>query len=148
MDEPIAHTKDGRPIYDNTATVCIGVVRFFGRGLLAIRRNTEPGKGKLALPGGFHMRGETWQEALVREVKEETGVVIQVDDVRQIGNTVTDKYGHNLIFGYASTGSVPDNAVTDGEAGEVLWISTVGDAEDWAFPLHYEQAYEVLDNTY
>jgi ADP-ribose pyrophosphatase YjhB (NUDIX family) len=36
-------------------------------GLLKVRR---------ALPGGYQMLGQTWQEAGAREVLEETGVVI------------------------------------------------------------------------
>ena len=42
--------------------------------LLTVRRKHSPGKGMLDLPGGFADIGETIHEALVREVKEETGL--------------------------------------------------------------------------
>jgi hypothetical protein len=49
--------------YDNTPTVVVVLVPVRG-GLLMVRR-TLPGEGygKLALPGGYQMLGQTWQEA-------------------------------------------------------------------------------------
>ncbi len=43
-------------------------------GLVVIRRDIEPARGELALPGGFIEVGEPWQEAAVRELREETGL--------------------------------------------------------------------------
>lgn len=40
--------------------------------LLVTRRNREPAKGMLDLPGGFADAGETAEEGVVREVMEET----------------------------------------------------------------------------
>src|SRR3954451_4981877 len=45
-----------------------------GRGLVLIRRDIEPFRGELALPGGFIETGESWREAAVRELREETGL--------------------------------------------------------------------------
>lgn len=42
--------------------------------LLTVRRGIRPGKGDLALPGGFLEVDETWQEGAVRELREETQV--------------------------------------------------------------------------
>jgi len=45
-----------------------------GTGLVVIRRDIEPARGELALPGGYMELGETWREAIVRELDEETGI--------------------------------------------------------------------------
>jgi ADP-ribose pyrophosphatase YjhB (NUDIX family) len=53
-----------------------------GRGLVVVRRDIEPARGELALPGGFIEVGESWQEATVRELREETGLLAEPGDVR------------------------------------------------------------------
>jgi 8-oxo-dGTP diphosphatase len=51
------------------------------RGLVVVRRDIEPARGQLALPGGYVEVGESWQEATVRELREETGLVADADEV-------------------------------------------------------------------
>jgi ADP-ribose pyrophosphatase YjhB (NUDIX family) len=56
----------------------VGAVIKDGQGrLLLIKRGHPPGAGLWSLPGGRIEPGETDAEALVREMREETGLVIQ-----------------------------------------------------------------------
>src|SRR5689334_16631711 len=65
------------------AVVLLPVQAEGGRsGLVVVRRDIEPARGELALPGGFIETGETWQEAAVRELREETGLLATAADVR------------------------------------------------------------------
>src|SRR2546425_6918757 len=54
-----------------------GIVLQEGK-LVAVRRMNEPYRGMPALPGGFVELGETTVEAVVREVREETGLETRV----------------------------------------------------------------------
>lgn len=51
--------------------------------VLLVQRANEPYKGKWAFPGGFMNMDETTEETARRELKEETGLI--VDDISQIG---------------------------------------------------------------
>jgi ADP-ribose pyrophosphatase YjhB (NUDIX family) len=67
-------------------------------GLLCVRRGIEPGIGELALPGGFLDVGETWQEGCVRELWEETGIVVPAGEV-QLFQALSVREGFLLVFG-------------------------------------------------
>ena len=58
---------------------CVGaVVRDDAGRLLLIRRGHEPSRGLWSLPGGRVEPGETLEAAVVREVREETGLDVRV----------------------------------------------------------------------
>jgi len=64
---------------------CVGAVVFDDAGrLLLIQRATEPGRGRWSVPGGRVQAGETDHQAVLREVAEETGLVVQI--TRWLGN--------------------------------------------------------------
>lgn len=149
-DDPIAFREDGSPVFDNTPTVvCMMLKNENGRAIV-VRRNNNPGKGLIGLPGGYHMAGETWQEAGARELFEETGYVIDPEFVHMVQEPVTDEYGNNLIiasyFGGRFSPMYPgsDDVVRDvsfvkpDEVAEVLYLDDAGEAVDWAFPRHFE----------
>jgi ADP-ribose pyrophosphatase YjhB (NUDIX family) len=57
---------------------CVGAVLTDDAGrLLLIRRANEPGRGLWSLPGGRVEPGESDEQAVVREVAEETGLVVE-----------------------------------------------------------------------
>src|SRR2546428_7744681 len=60
-----------------------GIVLQDGK-LVAVRRMNEPYRGMPALPGGFVELGETTVEAVVREVREETGLETRVKRLRGV----------------------------------------------------------------
>jgi len=63
--------------WQNPKLVAAALVERDG-GILFVRRKAEPGVGLWALPGGYVDRGEPVEEAARREVREETGLEIEV----------------------------------------------------------------------
>ena len=64
------------PIED--AVACVGALTYTADGrLLLVRRANEPGRGLWSLPGGRVEPGEDDAAALVREMAEETGLVVE-----------------------------------------------------------------------
>jgi 8-oxo-dGTP diphosphatase len=55
----------------------VGAIVFRGSQVLLVRRGAPPSPGVWSIPGGALETGETVEEAVVRETREETGVVVR-----------------------------------------------------------------------
>ncbi len=123
----------GNTTYRNPLPVAVLVLPVDG-GALTIRRAIPPRQGQLALPGGFIDHGEAWQAAAVRELREETGIVIAADEV-----TLFDVHsapdGTVLIFGTVPPRRVGDLPVFVANT-EVSERVVIARPETLAFPLH------------
>lgn len=81
-----------------------------------IKRKYDPYKGSWALPGGFVEWGETVESAVVREVKEETG--LEVDIIELVGvysDPGRDPRGHTVTVCYL-TRKIGGNLKADTDA--------------------------------
>lgn len=58
----------------------IGVVVWRGDDVLLVRRGRAPRKGDWSIPGGLQELGETVAETALREVREETGLIVRLTD--------------------------------------------------------------------
>jgi ADP-ribose pyrophosphatase YjhB (NUDIX family) len=72
----------GRIEYVNPKVVVSCVVLTDDDACLLAKRAIEPRKGTWGIPQGFMEHGETSRQAAAREVWEETGAVVQPDDLR------------------------------------------------------------------
>lgn len=57
--------------------------------VLLIQRRNEPCKGQWAFPGGFMEIDETAEAAAIRELQEETGIILEETDIFQVGAYTT-----------------------------------------------------------
>ncbi len=86
------YLRYGRP----PALTVDGVVFREGK-LLLIRRKNEPFQGMHALPGGFVDYGERTEDAVVREVREETGLETSVKELVGVySDPDRDPRGHTV----------------------------------------------------
>ncbi|MFD9339005.1 NUDIX domain-containing protein [Streptomyces sp. NPDC060028] len=109
-----------------------------GTGLVAITRTIEPALGGVALPGGFMDFGEDWRDAVVRELREETGIHTPASEVT-LADALSSPAGHLLLFGLLPlrpAASLPPSVPTDETAG---WHILRG-PQELAFPLHTRAA--------
>jgi 8-oxo-dGTP diphosphatase len=101
----------------------VGAVIKDDRGrLLLIKRGHAPGSGLWSLPGGRIEPGETDAEALVREMREETGLAVQTG--RLIGTVRRPGLGGDVldIRDYAAT--VTGGTLRAGDdAAEARWVA-------------------------
>lgn len=71
------------------------------REVLLIKRKNEPFKGFWALPGGFVEYGEIVEDAVLREVKEETGLDVEIIKLFNVySDPKRDPRGHTISIVY------------------------------------------------
>ena len=64
--------------YPDRPIAAVGVVVLKDDAVLMIQRGKPPRNGQWSIPGGKQKLGETWRATAAREVREETGVEINV----------------------------------------------------------------------
>ena len=83
-----ADARSGRE-YPSRPIVGVGGVVFVDGRVLLIKRRFEPLAGRWSLPGGALEVGETLAEGLAREMKEETGLDVEVGPVVDVFDRIT-----------------------------------------------------------
>jgi mutator protein MutT len=105
---------------------CVGaIVHDDARRLLLVRRGRPPHAGSWSLPGGRIEAGETPRQAVVREVAEETGLVVVPDRlVGQVKRDGPDSVVY-VIDDYACT-AVSGRLVAGDDASDAAFVDRTG----------------------
>jgi 8-oxo-dGTP diphosphatase len=105
-----------------TPKLTVDIVAPMSDGVVLIKRKNEPFEGRWALPGGFVDIGETVEEAAIREMKEETGLEVEI--VRLVGvysEPDRDPRGHTVSVAFLANPLGGEFAAdTDADEVEVL----------------------------
>lgn len=109
---------------------CVGmIVRDSAGRLLLVKRGKPPAEGLWSIPGGRVEPDEDWEEACVRELLEETGLVARVD--RYVGQVQRDDEGGRVLVirDYLMRLAADADPVAGDDAREARWVapSDLGD---------------------
>lgn len=96
---------------------------------LIVRRANDPDRGEWSIPGGRLELGESLADAVVREVREETGLDVAVGPMLEVFERVVRQDDrvryHFVIVDYLCT-CVGGALVAGDDAAEVTWVSGDG----------------------
>ncbi len=137
-NEPLRCAACGFVYFFNPCVAAAAVAfRADGKALF-IRRAKEPAKGRLALPGGFIDIGETAEEALRREFREEVNV--ELADVAFLSSHPNDYVFRDVtypVLDFFFTARIVDaeNVAALDDVADFLWLDPAEvDLDDIAFP--------------
>jgi diamine N-acetyltransferase len=95
--------------------------------ILMIQRAHPPSQGRWSLPGGGIELGETVQEAVMREVREECGLEIAVKDLIQVlDNIIYDEQGRirfHYVLTFVLAQRLSGEARPSSDALDVRWVT-------------------------
>jgi 8-oxo-dGTP diphosphatase len=123
--------------YPDHPIVGVGAVVWKDGKVLLIQRGQPPAEGTWSLPGGGQELGETVREAAAREVKEETGLEVEVGRLIDVVDAiVTDTTGrlrnHYTLIDFRCDW-VAGVAKASSDARDVKWVrpDEVDDLVSW-----------------
>jgi 8-oxo-dGTP diphosphatase len=92
-------------LYPKQPIIGVGAVIIKDGKILLEKRKNEPGKGKWSIPGGLVELGESVEQTVIREVKEETGLEVEKPEhIDVVDNVIRDENGvvkyHFVIIDY------------------------------------------------
>lgn len=132
--------KEGRHIYEwpRPMVTADAAVFSFVRGkaeLLLVKRKGDPYKGHWAIPGGFVEIDEDLEEAVVRELAEETGLRdVPLEQMRAFGTVGRDPRGRTITVVFMGITAAEQTVVKGGDdAAEARWFDIDDLPENMAF---------------
>lgn len=113
--------------------------------LLLVRRASRHGRGNWQLPGGFIEPDETMEQAVVREVQEEAGVLAAVEAVLGLRSRYDPENG-NGVYVILLLKSISGEPVADGHETDFAGYFTLEQIRDLnpLPPVNWEIAQRVL----
>ena len=114
-------------LYPKQPIIGVGAIIIKDDKILLEKRKNEPGKGKWSIPGGLVELGESVEQTVIREVREETGLEVEKPEhIDVVDNVIRDENGeikyHFVIIDYfvkLKGGTM--KAMSDAE--ELRWVT-------------------------
>jgi 8-oxo-dGTP diphosphatase len=132
--------EKGKYVYDwPRPMVTVDAVVFSMSGgrtkVLLVNRGKEPYKGKWAVPGGFIEIDEELEDAVARELQEETGLNgVQLEQMRTFGRCGRDPRGRQISIAFTGIATAGQDKIRPGDdAAKAKWFDIEELPEDLAF---------------
>lgn len=105
----------------------VGGLVFSGQRILLVRRGKRPAKDLWSIPGGKLRRGESLEEALQREMLEETGLRVRVGDLVAVYERLPRGDGtaggrHFVVLDYLCV-PVGGRLRAGDDAADAMWVA-------------------------
>ncbi len=127
--------------YPDRPIAGVGAIVIADGRVLLIRRSSPPRDGQWSLPGGAQEPGETFAEACAREVREETGLTVEVLGIVDVVDSITRDDSGRVRFHYLLVDVLarPTGGAlkAGGDAADARWFAP---DEAFALPLWQETA--------
>ena len=102
---------------------CVVITKEAEPKVLLIERGADPYKGCWAFPGGFLNMDETAEQCAIRELEEETGLM--VEELKQIGTyskVDRDPRGRTITVAYLAVVESPMKVKGQDDAAKAQWF--------------------------
>jgi len=108
-------------VYYEDPKVAAGVVVLKDEHILLVRRVIEPYARQWTIPAGFVNAYEDPAEAAVRECREETGLLVELDDLHEMLTGREHPRGSDILLVYRARVTGGDLRAAD-DADEAAWF--------------------------
>ena len=139
--------------YPKKPVVGVGAIILDGDQILLEKRKNAPSKGKWTVPGGLVDLGESMEQAVIREVKEETSLEVYDPRLVDVVNYISlDEKGavmyHYVIVDYLVT--VKDGKLKAASDADALKWVPFSEVEEYdlteSFRLFFQRNRQKLEN--
>lgn len=134
-DRPRLICKECDFVFYINPTPAVAVILLKNNKVVLVKRKYEPKRGAWSLPAGFLEYGETAEQTAIREVKEETNLVIRLNGLFGVYSALDDPRKEVLLVVFR--GEIIDGDLKPGDdAEEVKYFSLDDLPKNIAFKCH------------
>jgi 8-oxo-dGTP diphosphatase len=113
--------------YPERPLIGVGAIIIDGDKVVLIKRGHPPLEGEWSIPGGVLEVGETMREGVVREAREETGLLVEPLDLLGVYDRVLRDDRGQVLYHYVLVDflcrSISGSLRAAGDAAEAAWFT-------------------------